>query len=56
MSAIAENVAHSLDKGWERAHRTARQPSKRQLLNCLFEEVLDGIARLIETSEPKSPS
>lgn len=56
LAAIAENVAHSLDKGWERAHRAARQPSKRQLLNCLFEEVLDGIARLIETSEPKSPS
>jgi hypothetical protein len=56
LAAIAENVAHSLDKGWERAHRTARQPSKRQLLNCLFEEVLEGIARLIEASEKKSAS
>jgi hypothetical protein len=34
----------------------ARQPSKRQLMNCLYEEVLDGIARLIEASEKKSAS
>jgi hypothetical protein len=51
LAAIAENVAHSLDKGWERAHKIARQPSKRQLMNCLYEEVLNGIARLIETSK-----
>ena len=50
LAAIAEAVSHSLDAGWERAHKIARQPSKRQLMNCLYEEVLNGITRLIEQS------
>lgn len=48
LAALAEVVAHSLDEGWIKAHKTARQPSKQALLNHLYEAVMDGLGRLIQ--------
>lgn len=55
-SSIQECVAHGLDIGWTKIHQVVRQPTKKQLLDALYLEVMQQLIYLVTRENDVSNS